>query len=184
MEIRDIFITSSLKYGAYIAVINILINMILYITEANILNPAVSISIGLLLVLIISIFQSSGGKFYCNNVLKDEMSYGYAYIFLLAIGFFASIFGGLFDFIYYSVADTTYLEPMLEEFMVKLENTGNVSELQLAKIYEKTMEVVNPVPIKMALKSSINMMILNAVIVLIVAIFVKKTKKVFEEDVF
>jgi len=183
MDKKNVFLISALKSGAYIAGIQILLSMVLYIFEVNVLNFITPILILLLTILVISLIQTMGGKAFRISYLEDEMTYGKAYLFLLTIGAFSTVFVGFYDFLYYSTADLSYLKPMVEEFIINLENSG-IPEDNLQEIYENTQKIYTTPPLQMAIKSMTNFMIMNAIIALIVAIFVKKKKPIFEEDEF
>lgn len=183
MDNKNVFFISALKNGAYIAGIQILFSMVLYIFEINILNFITPILILLVTILFISTIQTVGGKAFRISYLGDEMTYGKAYVFLLTIGAFSTVFVGIYDFIYYLTADLSYLKPMVEEFIINLENSG-IPDDSLQEIYENTQKIYTTPPFQMAIKSMTNFMTMNAVVALIVAIFVKKKKPIFEEDEF
>jgi hypothetical protein len=181
---KKTFIVSSLKSGALMAATFIVFSMITYILEVNPFNISFSIISLLVTVLIISVFQTMGGKTYRNVHLKGEMTYGQAFVFLISIGVFASLIVGLYDLIYSYTADLSYLEPKLNEFIENLESKGNIPEEQLNKIIEKTEKAINMPGYKRAYTSVISNVVFNAVIALIVAIFVKKEKEISVEDEF
>jgi hypothetical protein len=108
------------------------------------------------------------------------MNYGKALLSAVFIALFASIISAIYSFAFFSLVDPGYFDSMVTAFMSKLEARGNIPAEQLDKIYEQTMNAFRKPPVTQAMNALAIGSIGGIVIGLIVSIFTKKERPLFD----
>ncbi|MCB2221696.1 MAG: DUF4199 domain-containing protein [Bacteroidetes bacterium] len=163
--------THSLKIGALYGLLSIVISLLIYIFNVNMLSIGFGIvyfiiSVGLSVVVFIYGMRTIRDKYF-----NGYISYGHKFLVGLIIGLVSGWIAGLFGLLLYVYYDPGFIADQIDKFVIKLEEYG-VDETTLMKQEESMREGFTAMgQIKSML---IRTPIFTVVLSLIVAAFVKK----------
>ncbi len=160
-----------LKYGLIYALISIVITLVYYIFDVNIMSTSVSITTFVItFVILLAIFIISV-KQYRNQGLDGKITFLRAFLHTLAIGVIGGVVIGLFNYIFYAYIAPEYLASQVEPFIEMMEKF-NLPEEAMDEAISKFEESIQP--LRMLRSQLTSSLILSAVIGLFIGVFIKK----------
>ncbi|MBK9290744.1 MAG: DUF4199 domain-containing protein [Bacteroidetes bacterium] len=162
----------SVKFGLITGVVLILYSAVLYLTNANIFSPMVSITsmlVNFVFLIVMAVLAMNKTR---DEVFGGKITYANALIagFLLMI--VSGYLGALYNYIFSTVIDPSYLQTQLSNFVDTME--GKIPEETLEKMIDSMEENTDP---SRTLKRSVWMTPVFALVVsAIAAAFIKKDK--------
>lgn len=178
MEQKNIFWKSVLTYGAYLAVISILISVVIW--AGNIMESLgiwAGSLIGLVNLVILVVLLVIFTKAYRNKYLDGYISFKDAFVFGLLVVIFSTIISSVYTFIFNSFIDPGYTERIMLAMQTKtvemLESKGmsqDIIDQTISKFQEKGI----PTAFKQAWQGVLFGSIFGAIMALISAAIAKK----------
>ena len=165
------FITKSLVYGAVTGIIFMVITLVIYVLDVNMLSIGFGVMIFLINAAIVILAMIFGIKDIRDKVFDGVLSYGARALSGFIIGFVASTLSGLFSFWFFTYFDPGFITDRIPEFVDNLIDKG-VPEDQAYEMEEKISEgfTTSGQMKTIFMKSPI----IYAVLALIVSAFIKK----------
>ncbi len=176
------FLFSSSKIGIILGIITIIYSVLLYILDVNIFNISFSIINVLLALFLISFLFFVGGKRYRNNIMKGYMNYGQAFLYCIFAGAIAGIISSLYNYVFYEfIVSPDYISNMINSYMLDLERL-KVPQETLDNTYKTFQEQKNLQPYERGLYDFVSVFLGSAIVSLIVSIFIKRKKHIFDKQ--
>jgi hypothetical protein len=165
------FITKSILYGLFTGLVFIIITVLIYLLNVNMLTIGFGIGIFLTNAIILIVAMILGIKEIRNKVFEGVLSYGGRVLAGFLIGFTGSVISGLFSLWFFTYYDPGFILDRLPDFVDNLIDKG-LPEDQAYKMEEDIREgfTVTGQLKSMFMKGPI----MYAVIALIVSAFIKK----------
>lgn len=112
-----------------------------------------------------------------DNVNEGEISYGYAFLYILQLFMYASMISAVVRYLFYSYIKPDFLQNQLNETLAALQGTP-MANIITGDIYQQTVELMTP--LNMALQAIWLNLLLGVLLGLILAAVVKKNKSIFD----
>lgn len=177
-ENQDNMAKMAIKYGAIFSVISFIIQLVLYAVNYELLVSFIYIII--LIVILLGAMVWAGIQY--RKSVGGYLSYGKSYVFLIILTVSLFSIGAVFSWVLYNVVDPE-LPAMVKE--IQIDSTIEFMENMNApddKIDEAIAEIEsqNAGGVLETLKASMVMIIVFAVLDLLLALFVRKSRPEFE----
>jgi len=165
------FINKSLLYGLIAGAILIVITVIIYVLDINMLSIGFGIGIFIVNAAIIIVAMIMGIKDIRDKVFEGVLSYGSRVLAGFLIGFAASVLSGLFGFWFFVYYDPGFIMDRVPDFVDSLIEMGAPEEAA----YDAEKDIIDGFSVKGQMKSIfMKGPIIYAVLALIIAAFIKK----------
>ena len=160
-----------IRYGVLIGIASIIFSMVLFMTNAD-QSPARWLG----LIIIIGGIYLAHGFFKRNNA--GFMSYGQGLGIGVIVSAVAGLLSGIFNYIYVSFIDPTYMERIMEATRAKMEEGGNMSDEQIDQAIAMSQKFSSgPISILFAILGSI---LIGLILSLIISAITKHSRPEFE----
>ena len=154
-------------YGVILGVVGILLNLVFYFLNLTTATWVGWVSIAVTIAVLVYCLVA-----YRNEYLGGFASFGQIFIMGLVIGIIASIISAAYTYLLYTVIDPDLVEKIRLAAEEKIMSNPRIPENLYDSIFEKMEKRMQPG--RMAMMALIVGPILNAIISLIIAAFVKK----------
>ncbi|GAB6279583.1 MAG: hypothetical protein STSR0006_15960 [Lentimicrobium sp.] len=167
----NIIIENSLKFGALMGVVFILLSLIYYIAGFDQFNAVFGI-----VNLLVSLAVYIGFLYYSNKTLRDKklnkvLTYTDGLLNSFITGIIAAILSGIYSYLFYQYFDPAYFAESIERSIEMLEQnptlTGEVLDNAIAKIESIT-------PLNSALQGFYGNIAMSFIFALIISAFTRK----------
>ena len=166
-------IIQSLKIGAFFGLINIIITLLIYILNVNMMSIGFFIGYLIFSIILTIIFFVYGMKNIRDNYLNGVISFGYKFLTGLIIGIVSGWIAGIIGIILYVYYDPGFIVEQIDELIIKLEDMG----LEETVIDKQESDIRKGFTLTGQLKTMfINTPIFTVILSLIVSALVKKEK--------
>ena len=164
-------LNNSLKYGALMGVVFILLSLIYYIAGFDQFNTVFGI-----VNLLISLAMYIGFLYYSNKILRDKklngiLTYTDGLLNSFFTGVIAAIIGGIYSYVFYQYFDPSYftedIERSIEMLVQNPALTGEALDSAIARVESVT-------PLKSALQGFYGNIAMSLIFALIISAFTRK----------
>jgi len=180
MEKKPTLLQHTLMYGAILGIVSIIMSLIMYIAGYMPINLKRIMLTAVISIAITIIFVSAGMKSYRDKVLEGNISYGQAFVAGLLIVVFSAVLASIYNLIFNLVIDPDYMNRVMEatrNWTYDMMNNMGAPEGQIEDAMERfDRQQANMSQLKTFMQGIIWSVVFGAIISLIVAAFVKKSR--------
>jgi len=180
MEKKPTLLQHTLMYGAILGIVSIIMSLIMYIAGYMPINLKRIMLTAVISIAITIIFVSAGMKSYRDKVLEGNISYGQAFVAGLLIVIFSAVLINIYNLIFNLVIDPDYMNRVMEatrNWTYDMMNNMGAPEGQIEDAMERfDRQQANMSHLKTLMQGIIWSVVFGAIISLIVAAFVKKSR--------
>jgi len=180
MEKKPTLLQHTLMYGAILGIVSIIMSLIMYIAGYMPINLKRIMLTAVISIAITIIFVSAGMKSYRDKVLEGNISYGQAFVAGLLIVVFSAVLASIYNLIFNLVIDPDYMNRVMEatrNWTYDMMNNMGAPEGQIEDAMERfDRQQANMSHLKTLMQGIIWSVVFGAIISLIVAAFVKKSR--------
>jgi len=180
MEKKPTLLQHTLMYGAILGIVSIIMSLIMYIAGYMPINLKRIMLTAVISIAITIIFVSAGMKSYRDKVLEGNISYGQAFVAGLLIVVFSAVLASIYNLIFNLVIDPDYMNRVMEatrNWTYDMMNNMGAPEGQIEDAMERfDRQQANMSHLKTFMQGIIWSVVFGAIISLIVAAFVKKSR--------
>lgn len=172
---------NAINGGLVLGLIQIVLGVILYIFNImpiGISKGLILLAISLLIYVVILIYSS---KSYRNNVLGGYISFGQAFVFALLVVIVASVLSAIYNYVFNALIDPDYTAKVIsatKDWTESFMESKGVPETTIEDAMKKIDEKGVVTPLNSAWKALMGGTIMGAIIALIIAAVVKKSKEI------
>ena len=168
-------IKSSMTYGLILGIVLVVFSLITYML--GVIKPPTWVTIINIVIMIGGVYY--GIKKYRDEDLGGEITYGKAVGYGILICVFAAVINSIYTLLLVTVIDTEYMNKILSMQEEEMINKGIYTEEQIELGMEYARKFTSP--LIMTISGLFSGAFFGAIISLILAIFLKKEKPIFEQ---
>ncbi|MGC8866487.1 MAG: DUF4199 domain-containing protein [Bacteroidales bacterium] len=179
MENRyPVILQNGVRRGAIMGALFILLSLIYYIADFNMMNMLFGIVNFLVIIALYIAFLLWANKDVRNKKLNGWLTYPEGLLHAFIIGLVSAIISSAYNYLFYKFFDPEYLTQIGEKAIEMIENNPNIPQEALQEAERRISEMT---PAKTALKGFYFNAAMSFIFALIVSIFTKKKQEDFTE---
>lgn len=180
MEKKPTLLQHTLLHGAILGIISIILSLVMYIAGYMPVSIRSAILTGLLSIVITIIFVSFSMKSYRDKVLDGNISYGQAFTVGLLVVVFSTLLYSIYNLIFNTIIDPDYMSRVMEasrNSTFDMMNNMGATDAQIEDAMDRfDRQAEKMTPLRTFWQGLIWPIVFGAIISLIVAAFVKKSR--------
>ncbi len=169
--------TNGLRMGGLLGAIFILLSLIYYIADFNMMNTVFGIVNFLVVIGIYVVYLRWANIDLRNKYLNGWLTYPEGLLHAFVVGLVAAVVSSAYNYLFYAYFDPEYLTKMGEKVMEMLENNPNIPQQALEEAERKITEMT---PAKTAIQGFYYSAAMSFFFALIISAFTKKKQDIFE----
>lgn len=180
MENRyTVILKNGTRMGALLGAFFILLSLIYYIADFNMMNMLFGIVNFLVVIAIYIVFMLWAGKSLRDKQLKGWLTYPEGLLHAFIIGLVSALISAVYNYLFYKFFDPEYLTQAGEKVLEMLENNPSIPQEALQEAERRISEMT---PARTALQGFYYNAAMSFIFALIVSIFTRKKQELFVEN--
>lgn len=175
----SLIFNNGLRMGALLGALFILLSLIYYIADFNMMNMLFGIVNFLVVIAIYIVFMLWAGKSLRDKKLNGWLTYPEGLLHAFIIGLVSAFISAIYNYLFFKFFDPEYLTRAGEKVLEMLENNPNITEEALQEAERRISEMT---PAKTALQGFYYNAAMSFIFALIVSIFTRKKQEIFVEN--